>query len=172
MKRVVSCEPSQVVLPQVSKACCTHSSLSPVTDCSDARSLCAQFCGYPFSCVPQWLLKRLDRNTRHTVASVFVQAAQHSSNGRRRTGTHKFTQEQVSHYAKTAIMAAAHKFLPFSERWRHSRPRFSGSPAHRSHPRGHDGGRAARRCVLTPRHGRASPCAPVISPITLPHRTM
>ena len=78
----------------------------------------------------------------------------------------------TTHYAKTAIMAAAHKFLPFSERWRHSRPRFSGSPAHRSHPRGHDGGRAARRCVLTPRHGRASTCAPVISPSTLPHRTM
>ena len=49
------------------------SSVSPVTDCSDTRSLCAQFCGQHGSRVPQWLPKRLGRNTRHTVASVFVQ---------------------------------------------------------------------------------------------------
>ena len=69
---------------------------SPVTDCSDARSLCAQSCGQHGSRVPQWLPKRLGRNTRHTVASVFVQAAQHSSNGRPICAAHKFTQEQVS----------------------------------------------------------------------------
>jgi len=78
------------------KACCTRSSLSPVTDCSDARSLCAQSCGQHGSRVPQWLPKRLGRNTRHTVASVFVQAAQHSSNGRPICAAQKFTQEQVS----------------------------------------------------------------------------
>ena len=38
------------------KACCTRSSLSPVTDCSDARSLCAQFCVYPCSRMPQWTM--------------------------------------------------------------------------------------------------------------------
>ena len=31
----------------------TWKSSRPVTEGSDARSLCAQFCGYPFSCVPQ-----------------------------------------------------------------------------------------------------------------------
>ena len=67
------------------------------------------------------------------------------------------------------IMAAAHKMSSFSGRWRHSRPRFSGSPARRSHPRGHDGGRAARRGVLIPRARPCVPaCAPVISPSTLP----
>ena len=46
------------VLILLKMACCTRSCNSPVTKRSDARSLCAQFCGYPFSCVPQWLLKR------------------------------------------------------------------------------------------------------------------
>ena len=34
------------------------------------------------------------KNTRHTVASVFVQAAQHSSNGRPICAAHKFPQEE------------------------------------------------------------------------------
>ena len=77
-------------------ACCTRGRVSPVTKRSDARALCAQSLGYHSSRLPQWLLKRLDRNTRHTVASVSVQAAQHSSNGRPNCGSQKFTQEQRS----------------------------------------------------------------------------
>ena len=47
-------------------------------DCSDARSLCAQSCGYSFSCVSQWLLKRLDRRNRRTVTSASVTCLRHS----------------------------------------------------------------------------------------------
>ena len=36
------------------------------------------------------------KHSPHPVASVFVQAAQHSSNGRPICAAHKFTQEQVS----------------------------------------------------------------------------
>ena len=78
----------------------------------------------------------------------------------------------ASHSAKRALDPTA---LKTSRKIRHAKlfsRRSSRSPAHRSHPHGHDGGCAAERCVLIPRHGRASPCAPVISPGTLPHRTM
>ena len=81
------------VLPP-SPACCTRRRESPVTKSSDARAIFAQSCGYPSSRVPQWLLEPLHRHTRHTVASVPVTCLRHSSNGRPRTGTRKFTQEQ------------------------------------------------------------------------------
>ena len=76
-------------------ACCTRGRVISVTKGSDARAILAQSCGYPSSRVPQWLLEPLHRHTRHTVASVPVTCLRHSSNGRPRTGTRKFAQEQV-----------------------------------------------------------------------------
>ena len=82
-----SLPPARARMPDVYSfamwACCTRTRrISPVTDGSDARSLCAQFCGQHSSRVPQWLLKRLDSGTRHTVASATVTCLRHSSNGR------------------------------------------------------------------------------------------
>ena len=70
---------------------------SPVTKGSDARAIFAQSCGYPSSRVPQWLLEPLQ--ITGTLATLWrvcaVTCLRHSSNGRPRTGTRKFTQEHV-----------------------------------------------------------------------------
>ena len=66
------------------RACCTRGRAGPVTDCSDARSLSAQFlCSTDPACL-NGCSSGLGRNTRPHRGECFRprQAAQHSSNGR------------------------------------------------------------------------------------------